>query len=245
MEFKILNSSELQWELNFHPTEPWPEIIPVIACKWENGFKVIAGFDRMGQNHLPTIILARGPWITFNRYWQEIPLRPIERIRFENKVGIDIKGQHILAWPLEFQIYLDGRQIPLKNLHPLEYLQPWMGELVPVFLTSSFTASEVREIIELLCDLKLTGFTWEQVYVKENWLGHLKRIRFPKTYQADLTREEKVQEIPWPRGIRAKWERQGDTAGISIQTKVTTPLEWDRLRDVISRLEIKRDLWDL
>ena len=240
MKLVQISTQEIIWDLDFKPRQKWPDLLPVIACEASSGKLVaVAGFER--KETVEVLVIDLPVLEALNQLWPEEKMGSLERLRFFKILGKPHPMEFLLNWPLDFQQFLDGRGLPLKNLKPLEYLSDWKSEIAREILGLNLTSSEVREAFDLLCDLKLTGHTWAEIIPLS--LGRLKALRNPKTISSDSAQSETVDKISWPRGVQAKWERRGDRAGVTIQANIATHGEWLKLKASLEKLEIRESLW--
>jgi hypothetical protein len=83
----------------------------------------------------------------------------------------------------------------------------------------------------------------------DEWLEHLKNLRYPRSKKQDQVAQDWLSTLPWPSKSQVKWQRKGDTAGIEIKLFATSPQELNkhiqslqRVQDIFSE---KGDTWNL
>ncbi|MDZ4676086.1 MAG: hypothetical protein SGI74_01140 [Oligoflexia bacterium] len=251
MKFKTYKSSELTWSLDFKPLKKWPEILPVIALIDNGSIKVISGFERQIQDQVDVLIIDSPLNVAFEQVWPNAQLGGLERLRLLKVLGQSTEQDFLLEWPVELQYLLDQKQVALKSLKPLEYLTTWKDQLSSALIALRPSSSQCREVLDLLCDLKMSGLQWgdcqpeiKTVFEASHWMTQLKTLRNPNTLQNDSLVNKSVMHVPWPRGVSAKWERQGDQASIVIQAKVNNKLEWKRLTENLQKTELGDQIWN-
>lgn len=248
-QLRTLKPSELFWGLNFQPVKPWPSALPIIAASHNHQWAVVAGFERQTSDPLEVLTLSQIAREAMEEIWPADTLKPFEKLRFQKVLGLSVPEplQLLLQWPLEFQQYADGKQMALKGLQALEFLGDWKMALTKAVLALQPTGSQLREIFDLLCDLKLSEKNMEECLPRgataDSWIKDLKGLRNPQTLRQDALAHQAVGTIAWPKGIYAKWERRGDKTGLSIQAHVSNSQEWNRLRDTFAQLDVEKKLW--
>jgi hypothetical protein len=269
MKLQKLNPKNLQWNYDFSPRRNWPRSLPVIAARVNaSDLAVVAGFDRRHAEGSPSVgeidvlVVEDDPVTALKQLWPSHELGACELQRFHFVLGCVLEAPlpapFVLEWPIEIQNFFDSKQVSLKALKPLQYLSDWKTEIVKAFLELAPTSSQIREIADLLCDLKLGGRPWvdcapgemshvsnTQRFDSSAWITKLKRSRFPRTLKTDDDAANLVKAVSWPRGVQARWERQGDQAGIVIQTKVNNPVEWKRFKENLEKLELGDGFWKI
>jgi hypothetical protein len=255
MTLQEFASQNLDWSLNFYPKASWPPSLPVIAVKYKDQILVLAGFDRARDQKLDVLIISESETsekleLLIDEIWPLDRLAPFERLRLNKALSRNSQGLELLEWPFEIQNFFDERKLQLKSLKPLEFLNDLRLEVTDSFLKLKPSSSETRELIDLLCDLKLSGLSWSSLAPspeKEttlSWLKKLQRLRAPKTVGGDEEKAQLVGKLSWPRGVRAKWERSGDQAGILLQSKITNQTEWLKLKSSLEKIEIGDSVWN-
>ena len=264
-KLETLTADKLNWKLNFTPLRKWPDYLPVLVVCAGDQLVVVAGFEREVCPEISTLIAPGDLTQVFVQCWGDESLGTCEKLRASHFLSIFLKSQTtdstviepVLTWPIEFQNFLDGKQISLKNLRPLKFLNEWQSEMTKLFLTIQPSSSHIREILDLLCDLKLAGSSWQTVFADffkteplrsapdlvPRWLTHLKKLRLPQATTFDKIASNSLLSIAWPKGVQAKWERQGDQSGIHFQTRLSNHKEWLRLKSQIEKLEIEEKVW--
>jgi hypothetical protein len=276
MELTQLPASQIDWQLNFFPRRPWPALLPIVVM--DSGKIALCGFERRFKRSEPDLCQPtpqtdKDPLIQalvvkssvvqsmalkdiMKMFWKALPpFSPLEALRFSRAVGEGerVSQADLLDWPLEFQNFLDTKEIPLKSLRPLEFLRAYEVEVIAALHQVQPTASEVREILELLVDL-LVGEQAEWALVAPvpsevgklgatGWIKRLRQLRFPQTLAADTSARFKVQEKSWPKGVRAEWRRKGDQAGVYIEVSVSGSTQWQQVRQSLNKVELEEDLW--
>lgn len=241
--------SDLNWKWDFSPQTPWPSSLPALAVLHENQLTVVAGFER--KHHKTVLVLSIDGTLekVMRDLYRPESLRPLEGLRFESVfVKVPETLKYLLSLPLDLQIFLDEKQVPIKALRPLEYLKEWVNEISDQFLKLKPSSSQVRELLDLLCDLKMTNRSWFEVAPRDlqqplKWPGELFALRNPNLTRSDFNSTEIIQRVNWPRGVRAKWERQGDRGGITIQARVSNPKEFENLKKSLAKVEVEENLW--
>jgi hypothetical protein len=148
---------------------------------------------------------------------------------------------------MEFQNFCDERAIPLKALKPIQYLGEWVGAVTSLLINLKLTGSQVREALDLLCDLKFQGSTLENIQPQpeeKDWIQTLRKKRNPITSSNDENTNQRVQKMSWPKGVQAKWERHGDQAGVQIQTKIASLRDWQKFKESLSDLNLE-GIWKI
>jgi len=245
MELKTLKPSELSWNFDFAPRSLWPTFMPVICISIENRLEALTGFDQKSKEILTVLILNADPLELIPALYQK--LAPFEELRLLSKLGTLHSYHSLLTLPKTMQDYCDERNVSLKTLKPLTHLSEWCPEIGNLFLTVKPSASQIREIVDLLCDLKSQGKTWSECSATERdpnkWIVTLRKMRFPRSTNSDNHASTAIENLPWPRGVQAKWERQGDQACVSIHAKIASPREWQILKDNFQKLNMVDSLW--
>jgi hypothetical protein len=242
MQVKIFKPSELRWDLDFKPIKPWPSLLPVIYVLDGDQPTVVAGFDRVGQSELAALSVSGSPREAMSQLWPEDALGGLEKMRLHKQLGIPAHFPFLLNWPLELQNLFDRKQVSPKSLRPLQHLTEWMSDLTTCLIRAELTSSQLREAVDLLCDLKLSGLTWHECAPGKDathWISELKKRRNPMTAARDQGSAELVEKISWPRGVSAKWERQGDQGSLVLQTKLSNHAEWNRFREGILKVQLE------
>jgi hypothetical protein len=238
--------SELNWKFDFAPQNPWVAILPALAVVHEGQLTVVAGFDKKNADKL-SVLEIEGPLAkVLGDLYPSETLLPLENLRLEQILGrLPQPLKYLLDLPLELQIFLDEKQVSIKTLKPLEYLKDWTQEITLEFLKLKPSSSQIREILDLLCDLKMSGKNWSDCAPKDlqTWIPELFKLRNPNLTRSDNGSAEIVQKANWPRGVRAKWERHGDQGGITIQVRVANPKEFENLKTSLQKVEIEDKLW--
>jgi hypothetical protein len=241
--------SDLDWKFDFSPQIPWASILPVLGVVHQNTLTVVAGFDRKNVERI-SVLEVSGPleYVMKDLYPTE-SLRPLELLRFEmlfGRIPEDLK--FLVTLPLQLQIFLDQRQVSLKALMPFQYLNEWVLEITKHFLSLRPSSSQIRELLDLLCDLKMNNRSWNECEPKsaenQNWVSDLFKLRNPNLNHSDMCSSKLLQKANWPKGVRARWERQGDQGAINIQMKAYNSREFENFKNAISKVEIEEELWN-
>jgi len=217
-------------------------------------YVALCGFDRQdGSEFIDALVIDENPHAVIKSIYENLTgeLGSCESARLKAIVEAAHGLEFILRWDLSLQNLFDEKQMPLKVLKPLIYLEHWRKPLTEALLELKPSAQQIREILDLLCDLTLANkdLSWEGIAPqikteKQNsdnvstWIKSLQAKRFPKTISRDDAQKEKTSQLSWPRGVHARWERQGDQAGIVIQTKISNALEWKRFKENLNKIEI-------
>jgi hypothetical protein len=211
----------------------------------EDRLEALSGFDQRTNEKVEVLILDSTAKDVSARIYQN--LAPLEELRLLSVLKIPSPYQYLLSLPKTFQDFCDDRSVSLKVLRPLEYLTPWTNEIFRNFENSKPSASQIREILDLLCDLNFQGKSWSECSVStgdpHKWILALRKLRFPLSWNSDDKASKAIQTLPWPRGVQAKWERQGDRAGVSIQVKVNNSREWKNLKESFVKLDLEDGVW--
>ncbi|MCC6278407.1 MAG: hypothetical protein IT289_10885 [Oligoflexia bacterium] len=246
MKVLIKNAQDLDWALNFHPRRPWPKPLPIVVGRND---LVVAGFDRPRDQVAVSILqIDEEPMALLNQLYDTNELAPLERLRFMKLSGAPIE-LNLEPWSLEFQNYLDNRNLGLRVLQPLDHLIDWKESLENTLMKLRLSASQCREAIDILADLKFLGrdrTSWQDLNTEnpESWIRSLRQLRFPKTANQDQQRQQKLDSLPWPRGVQAKWDRQGDQGVLVLQSRIGGP---DELKKALSRLQdmsLDKEMWE-
>jgi hypothetical protein len=135
----------------------------------------------------------------------------------------------------------------LKSLRPLEFLGDWTSEIEKTFIALSPSSSQIRESLDLLCDLKFKNLSWLECAPQSSdataWILLLKKLYSPVAINADQVNQSELLKLSWPRGVSVKWDRHGDQTGFIIQTKITSDREWNSLRESLSKLNLGDKFW--
>jgi hypothetical protein len=250
MELRVFKPSELRWDLDFKPVKAWPAALPVIYIEENQKALVVAGFDRLGHSKTETEIQALKIDCPINeamqQLWPSDSLGALEKMRLDKILGQSPPLEFLLEWPLELQNLWDRKQVAPKSLRPLQHLKEWKPQLTSAFLSLELSSSQIRESIDLLCDLKFSGQSWESCAPGTadgtSWVSDLKKARFPQTLSSDRRSADKLAAISWPKGTHARWERQGDQGSLVLQTRFNNQAEWNRFKDGVQKLNLEEVL---
>jgi len=242
------SSHELDWICDFKPRKVWPKVLPVIAVN-DGSIKVVAGFERRVFETISVLIVEGDLETVMRALHMAGDLRPLEVLRFENALGHAPNTlRFLLTLPPELQSFLDEKQVPLKALRPLEYLEPWFNHITEKLVKLQPSSSQVRELLDLLCDLKMQNRTWAECEPRSDlpsdWCVELFKLRNPNLTRSDLNSAQFLESVSWPKNVRAKWERQGDQGSINIQARISNPKEFQNFKTSIQKVEVKDELWN-
>lgn len=255
MELLRLSPDKIDWSLDFAPLKPWPQRFPVLCVRRDNRLCALTGFDRKDiptdSSGVECLVLDKKSAETLSTLVDEIyPFHQrgaLEGLRLQKVLGLEVFQGYLLEMPLEFQKFLDQKQMALKTLKPLEHLTEWKQEVAQSLINLNPTSSQIREILDLLSDLRFLGKSWTEcspaVSHGPGWLQSLKTLRNPRTVAGDDQSQKLLQQVAWPKGVHAKWERAGDLAGIVIQTRINNPVEWNRLKENLLRVDLGEKIW--
>lgn len=247
MELREVTSQDIDWRLDFKPMTPWPSYLPLLCAEEDGKLVALSGFLSRGSRKINVLVKEWSTEKAMAEIWPEDSLRCFERARLQQVLGtLPEHMEHLIRWPMEFQNYLDSKNVPAKNLQPLKYLEDWQDSIVDAVVRFGLTSSQVREALDIICDLKMNKFTPREIFLANGqgaqWINSLRKLRYPQTEQADTQKKSKVSNLPWPKGIQGRWERQGDQGGLNFQGRITQPQQWQKFIDKINEMEVE-DLW--
>lgn len=248
---KLVNLSP-DFSLDFKPLKPWPAALPLI-CSMDN--KVVAGFERKKDGGVYDVLVIPHNASELLPTLHDVEQMPgFEFLRFTNALYANLEEpvKHLLNWPLEFQLYCDHKKLALKNLKPLTYVSQWMKQICDAILLLSPSSSQTRELIELLCDLNFKNISWEEIAPKsepsftiDQWILDLTKKRYPLTTAANEEAKKEVNQVAWPKGVTAKWEKRGDQSALLIQSRIFSNNEWQKIRDQLSEINLSESTWKI
>jgi len=245
-----VSSLDLSWD--FHPRRPFPHFLPPLAVRAPDGLRLVSGFERVRHQKDPALIevgtIESDPTNHFSifseLYGKSEDLAPLERLRFQVIVQ-KIKGlsaEPLVRLPIDYQNWLDDRELALKSLLPFLYLEPLWPDLSQWMVQLGLSSSQARQALDLICDLHGRGEGVSSLKPisgenSEQWLRRLNVLRNPMALGNDQKRQEQVAgRVVWPNGVQAQWERHGDQAGLSLKLHVSSSQQWltvnKKLRDL-------------
>ncbi|MBK9294448.1 MAG: hypothetical protein IPM57_08385 [Oligoflexia bacterium] len=236
--------------LNFFPQNLWPMSLPLV-CGADS--KLVLGFERFlgldGSQKQMALVLDQKAHELLPQLYDVNQMSGFEFLRFNKVLNNESDSSTLLAWPLELQLYCDQKKLGLKNIKPLTYVSQFMPQISEALLSLTPTSSQLREVIELLCDLNFQNkYTWFDLKPKSNideWLKDLNQKRFPITKNADTEAKKELSQVSWPKGVNAKWENKGDQASLIIQSRVFSNIQWKKLRDELAKIDLSENTWKI
>ena len=103
--------------------------------------------------------------------------------------------------------------------------------------------SEGLQMLELFTDLILMDYS-EALFLNtdnlDTWKSYLRNLRYPMTTHHDDAMKNKFEKLPWPNGVKTKFERRGDHAGIEIKFFVSS--QADIIKLIASLERVKAEL---
>ena len=105
-------------------------------------------------------------------------------------------------------------------------------------LNPSFTQG--LQMLEMLTDLILMDYS-EALFLYtdsiDTWSTYLRNLRYPMTTHHDDTIKIKFENLPWPQGAKAKFERRGDRAGVELKFFVSSTADLTKLIAALERVQ--------
>lgn len=246
--------SQCSNDLNFTPRRPWPEVLPAVA--WDK--TLVAGFGRREglalnltektANHFIDLFQAVHPSLglaelarlhralktNFPEMFKEwkAPLFQIYGYRYSDR--LDQLLTALAETPMSFQNLVDDKSLSPRDLSPLlavenlKDLEKLLNEL-PQMMASR---SEIARILDLFVDLLLMGRPLSDILPTSPngglYLRRLESWRRPRTEGEDESWRKSVHQWPWPAQVEAKWQRFGDTSGLEINIRTTSPDDFQK-----------------
>ena len=113
----------------------------------------------------------------------------------------------------------------LSDTNKARDLLTWLGQNRP-------SCSLGVQILETAGELLLMGKDLSSVFKEterpERLLKKLMKLRYPQATKRDEQKAKEIQRLPWPGGIKARWFRQNDTAGLEIRFVCFSPKDFQR-----------------
>jgi hypothetical protein len=247
-DLKQYEPQQLNWTFDFSPRNPIPTFMPVLLTTHHDELVVVGGFEKKDTPQIWGLHIEESLAGAMEALYPEKSLAPLEALRRRRVMEPKALPHHVYLenLALAMQNFLDDRNVPLRSLKPIQHLQEWMEEISKSFFALKPSTSLTRELLDVLCDLKFNGSNWNQIkshtLEASQWLNKLKKLRAPRTLGSDEELKNSVQKLSWPRGVSAKWERQGDQSGIVIQTKVTNARDWQSFKESLP--VITENFWE-
>jgi hypothetical protein len=153
-----------------------------------------------------------------------------------------------------FQDWIFQKQVSLNEVSIFLSLPPHKFlKIQDEIILQKLSKSAGIQALEIAGELILMGQSQEQLIIKSNhgdeWLEHLKSLRFPRSKKQDQAAQDWLNTLPWPSKSQVKWQRKGDAAGIEIKLFATSPQELkkhitslQRVQDIFSE---QGDTWNL
>jgi hypothetical protein len=146
--------------------------------------------------------------------------------------------QKLLPWiikaPVEFWKWCDERSMRWGQLRALALLNPdiereWLRDLARWGASSQ----EGQKILEWCVELELMGMPLGQLGARtqedlKSWLERLRGLRFPISDRLEKEGASRVEQLVWPKGVQAKWARQGDRQVLEIRLTASSKQEYSR-----------------
>lgn len=246
-------STDLDWKLDFRPLRNGPSFLPILAVAGEEKPIALSGFNLKNSKLEMTVLQVEGDsLVALESLYPKDTLRPLESMRYlrVTSPGNATVETYSFLFGLtpSLQDFFDQKVVPLKALKPLSLLGDWLEQIESSLFKLNPSSSQIREILDLLVDLKLSEAPWPEALGEfqscEKALGFLTQLRHPKTKGHDQKNAEEIQRLPWPRGINAKWERRGDHAGIKIETVLSSYKDWIVFRNNLNNMKLEDGLED-
>lgn len=228
-------------ELSFRPLAPWPATLPTILWK---GLK-IGGFSSIGSNtpslevsdrieNLADALKDCYPELSLSelaRLWRalnhlphpftETTVWPTLCKHYNLRDGEITTNtfRKLLATSDHFQDWVSRRSVGIRELAILQSLDPIddFKFILERVAQLDLSRNEGGRCLELACELKLQGWLDNKILTENSWLKHLETLRYPLTQNYDQKRTAELNNIRWPQGVRARWQREGDQSGVEIR----------------------------
>ena len=124
----------------------------------------------------------------------------------------------------------------LKSQYQQELFHKLATSLVD--LDPSFTQG--LQMLEMITDLILMDYS-EALFLYtdslDTWSSYLRNLRYPMTTHQDDTMKHKFENLPWPQGAKAKFERRGDRAGVELKFFVSSTADLTKLIAALERVQ--------
>lgn len=147
-----------------------------------------------------------------------------------------------------FRAWMKAKKIGANDLAPLlslpesddasQILAPLMPELQHLSRQDGVRALELW--IELcLMDHPAEVMARQAVESATAWLERLKQLRCPRTAGQDQFSKSWLEQQSWPRGMKLKFQRQGDQSGIELKVTLRRPQDLTQLSKDLDQISQK------
>lgn len=153
----------------------------------------------------------------------------------------------IPALPLSFWQWCQNHSLSPRDLFPLLSLKSPqdVSQSLEKFSELSISRSLGAQILDLLVECYLTikdqSPLLKQTATADQWLLHLKSLRFPQTMKSDRIKEKELLSLPWTKELNTRWLRQGDRSGLEIRFFASSQKELllhvQQLQNIVTQAE--------
>ena len=145
------------------------------------------------------------------------------------------------AWKLEKSV--KESDLIFTRALKSSYHQELFNKLANDLVDQKPSYSEGLKMLELFTDLILMDYSEALFLYTDNldtWKSYLLNLRYPMTTHHDDAMKNKFESLPWPNGVKTKFERRGDHAGIEIKFFVSS--QADIIKLIASLERVKAEL---
>ncbi|MCB0394644.1 MAG: hypothetical protein KDD25_08790 [Bdellovibrionales bacterium] len=264
MEFSDISQDVIK--LDFKPVKPpFPNDIAYVV----EGVQLSAFGSNQGQFRSESLedffahlypIVTTSEWariwaILLNDYVKHPESKKIwERLspqRMQSTDGVKTL-EALLKTPVAFQDWVSEKDVVVNELHPLKWAQTQKLDLFEdeILAITRGSRQDGTQTLEWLVDLKSSGIDVPPPSDLDfsAWKSKIKSLRFPRTSKSDNERGEALKKFKWGPDIRARWVRNGDSAGIEVRFTANNPSDFEKQlvklkaqQDDIAKIVWKKD----
>lgn len=265
----LIEITRCKRDFDFKPIRKTNDSLPAVA--W-NGY-LLTGFHRTSgtalnlKTPLHELLLDCYPKLTFPELarliakleelpalYEEFKVKILATYQFTDHPEMDELMGLVLALPHEYQSWMSQKDLSAKELYPLRVVFRQKAEEAGDFVSKVLTflkdkksnRAQVARAIELSSDLFLMNREpFRSCATIEIWLRYLESVRFPKQKPSAIVPKDRVQKLPWPAHVQARWVMDGPSGGIEVTFNVHNPNELQATLDGLDNLpgHLKKDLW--
>lgn len=263
----ISSITQCDRDLDFQPRKSWPAPFPAFAwkgqliCAFERQTGAVTDLFEAQKSGLLESLHSCHPELglselarlarSLSHTWPETYLELREGffagygLRWSERLEQTLAA--LLQTPAVFQNWVDEKKISPRDLSPLLALTG-LTEFNP-FLTAlpsiEIGRSEGVRALEIGVELFLMGRPLNDLLPTQShgsaYLRQLEKWRRPQGAESDEQWKQDVSRWPWPSQVQAQWQRFGDTAGLEIKIRTTSPEDFHKK---LERLISIGDTWN-
>ena len=250
------NKTNLYRVLNFRPLSEPSSLFPpmVVGGIQISGFQSIlepiqrdyelgsAIFETYPELSLPELARLLTNLESLGQSASEVLLRYGLR---DNEITRNVLG-FVSSLPDALQDFLSERDFQVGDIRaflPSQNSTTQMVQFMEHCVSLRMSKSQFVEACELAGELiELGDFDWDHQLDREKLIKFLKRKRYPNATQKDEQRTLNTKKQRWPSRSQVNWTRRGDLSGLEIKLFISSPAEFVRAVEEISRVSVE-DLW--